>query len=312
MAKKEFYSRGKLLLTGEYAVVKGAKAIALPAKFGQSLVVSTGRGSDIRWKSKDKDGEEWFSAKISLFDFSPIKCSDEEIGERLAHLLVSAVRLNSEFLSTWKGIRVETRMEFPREWGLGSSSTLVANVAAWADVDPFELYQETFGGSGYDIACSLSDSPILFQVDENHIPQFSKVQLPDSVLEHMGFVYSGQKQNTQNALAYIDQNKMPPKMIQSISSISENLLSNAKLEDWIQSLQHHNDIISDYLQQSPFEENLIDFDGVIKPLGAWGGDFFLALSSQSRKEMEDYFKQKGFSDIIPASDLVIGQKVLTG
>ena len=35
--KKTFYSNGKLLITGEYVVLDGAKALALPTKYGQNL-----------------------------------------------------------------------------------------------------------------------------------------------------------------------------------------------------------------------------------------------------------------------------------
>ena len=39
METQTFYSNGKLLITGEYVVLDGAKALALPTKFGQSLLV---------------------------------------------------------------------------------------------------------------------------------------------------------------------------------------------------------------------------------------------------------------------------------
>jgi len=34
-----FYSNGKLLITGEYLVLDGAKALALPTKYGQGQIV---------------------------------------------------------------------------------------------------------------------------------------------------------------------------------------------------------------------------------------------------------------------------------
>ena len=37
--EKTFYSNGKLLITGEYLVLDGAKALALPTKYGQYLTV---------------------------------------------------------------------------------------------------------------------------------------------------------------------------------------------------------------------------------------------------------------------------------
>ena len=52
MQPQTFYSNGKLLLTGEYLVIDGAKAIAIPTKKGQSLSVKeTEEGSQLIWKS---------------------------------------------------------------------------------------------------------------------------------------------------------------------------------------------------------------------------------------------------------------------
>ncbi len=51
---QNFYSRGKLLLTGEYVVLDGALALALPTKFGQSLKVQPIDSQNIFWKSIDE------------------------------------------------------------------------------------------------------------------------------------------------------------------------------------------------------------------------------------------------------------------
>jgi mevalonate kinase len=51
--KKTFYSNGKLLITGEYLVLDGAKALALPTKFGQNLTVEEGANQEISWTSHD-------------------------------------------------------------------------------------------------------------------------------------------------------------------------------------------------------------------------------------------------------------------
>ena len=64
--KKEYYSNGKLLITGEYLVLDGAKAFALPTKFGQNLIVEKGNNEAINWKSYDADGSIWFE-EIILF-----------------------------------------------------------------------------------------------------------------------------------------------------------------------------------------------------------------------------------------------------
>jgi len=64
--KKEFYSNGKLLITGEYLVLDGAKAFALPTKFRQNLIVEKGIPQEIQWTSFDADGSIWFEDTFSF------------------------------------------------------------------------------------------------------------------------------------------------------------------------------------------------------------------------------------------------------
>ncbi len=55
--KQEFYSNGKLLLSGEYAVLDGALAWAIPTTFGQYLRISINTSAEISWKSLDENGK---------------------------------------------------------------------------------------------------------------------------------------------------------------------------------------------------------------------------------------------------------------
>jgi len=45
-----------------------------------------------------------------------------------------------------------------------------------------------------------------------------------------------------------------------------------------------------------------DFRGVIKSLGAWGGDFVLAISKDNPT---DYFKERGFEVVIPYHEMIL-------
>ena len=47
----QFYSNGKLLLTGEYVVLDGATALAVPTRFGQDLIVDRIQGDQLIWSS---------------------------------------------------------------------------------------------------------------------------------------------------------------------------------------------------------------------------------------------------------------------
>ena len=66
--KNTFYSNGKLLITGEYLVLNGAKALALPTKFGQSLQVSSLVEQKISWTSFDTDKSIWFETELTFED----------------------------------------------------------------------------------------------------------------------------------------------------------------------------------------------------------------------------------------------------
>ena len=68
MQNKTFYSNGKLLLTAEYVVLDGAKALAVPTRFGQNLKVKKGKNQQINWKSFDADKSIWFQDTITFSD----------------------------------------------------------------------------------------------------------------------------------------------------------------------------------------------------------------------------------------------------
>ncbi len=305
MAKKEYYGRGKLLLTGEYAVVNGARALALPTRKGQKLTVSTGRGSDIKWKSLTPDGETWFTAKISLFDFSALKSSDAAIAEKLEKILEAAVRLNSDFLSTWKGIKVTTELEFPQEWGWGSSSTLVYNIAQWADVDPYDLYAATFGGSGYDIACAGAKGPLLYHKVSDQLVDVRSASIDKSLQKHLYFIYSGQKAESREALEYLKEHTMDDSLVEEVSSISSNLSESSKVEDWVKGIESHNALLTDYLKRDCPAAAFSDFQGAVKALGAWGGDFLLAVSPESPSYVKSYFSEKAMPEVLTYADVAL-------
>ena len=166
---ERYYSHGKLLLTGEYLVLDGAKALALPTRFGQDLTIQKLKEPVLLWESYDHQGNCWFKATFELPKLRIVSADFEseedggkdKLAERLWEILSAARQLNPEFLNSNQGYLVKTTLEFSQDWGLGSSSTLINNVADWARVSPFELLENTFGGSGYDIASAQNDTAII-------------------------------------------------------------------------------------------------------------------------------------------------------
>ena len=161
-----FHANGKLLLSGEYFVLDGAQALALPTQPGQSLEIETidSNKNTLTWFSYDEKKELWFNGKFNLPDCAYLNGTDDAAGERLSNIFLAIARQRPDFWTSMKGsLKLNTYLDFPREWGLGTSSTLIVNLAAWARVDPYQLLADTFGGSGYDIACGQSDQPLLYQ-----------------------------------------------------------------------------------------------------------------------------------------------------
>ena len=70
-----FYSNGKLLLTGEYLVLDGAKSLAVPTKLGQDLIVENIQEQQLIWGSFTNTGECWFEAVFDLPKLRLVNCS---------------------------------------------------------------------------------------------------------------------------------------------------------------------------------------------------------------------------------------------
>ena len=236
-----FYSNGKLLLTGEYLVLDGAKSLAVPTKFGQDLVIEKIKEPEIIWGSFTANGECWFEAVFDLKKLRLISCtynsdkegSGEVIAETLLEILKEAKNLNSDFLETENGFVVKTNLTFPRNWGLGSSSTLINSIASWAKVDAFKLLWNSFKGSGYDIACAQNDSSIFYQI-ENKKPVVAPVEFNPSFKENLFFVYLNKKQNSKEGITKFKESKQGfQKEIKQISNISNEFLNAKSLNKWM-------------------------------------------------------------------------------
>ena len=54
-----YYSCGKLLITAEYLILKGAKGLAIPTKYGQRLSVKKNSKKYIVWEAFTCDNKKW-------------------------------------------------------------------------------------------------------------------------------------------------------------------------------------------------------------------------------------------------------------
>ncbi|MEM1337834.1 MAG: GYDIA family GHMP kinase [Bacteroidota bacterium] len=303
MSNSRFYSNGKLLLTGEYAVLDGALALAIPTRFGQSLEITENPSGQLSWQSFDADGSSWFEATFSVAQLDLLATSHPQMAARLGAILKAARKKNTTFLAKGTGIVVKTHTTFPRDWGLGTSSTLINNIAEWAHVDPYALLQASFGGSGYDIACASHTTALLYQL-QGKTPKIKAVPFAPSFKEQLFFVYLNQKQNSEAAVALYNQKHFDrTHFITEISELTRQFISAETLESFEAIIARHEGCISAVLDQPPVKERLFpDYFGAIKSLGAWGGDFILVTGNE---KTPDYFADRGFHTILSFEEMAL-------
>lgn len=278
--------------------------MALPTKFGQDLVIENRVNHEINWKGFDYDGTVWFEANVSFNNIiKNIKSENQSILNTLVEILHQAYLLNPSFLNQSEGYTISTHLTFPRIWGLGTSSTLINNIAQWLEIDAFELLKISFGGSGYDIACAQNHQAIIYQI-VNAKPIIQPVIFNPKCVENLYFVYLNQKQSSKEAIASFYKNhKKENDALEKINSISESILTDSSFESFSRFINEHESIMSSVLNIPTVKSRLFpDFKGSIKSLGAWGGDFILVVSEENPTA---YFKQKGYDTILTYNDIII-------
>ena len=299
-----FYGRGKLLLTGEYAVLNGARALALPCQKGQKLTFEPLDSNELMWESFDVNNNSWFKAKFQLPSCSMITSSNTSISMRLSSILKRALVLNPYFLKS-QGGQVKTFLEFDRLWGLGSSSTLVSNIAQWANVNAYDLLEHSFGGSGYDLACAVSENPICYTRNKLN-PLIEKVFFNPHFRENLYFIFLNQKQSSLDAIKGIKPSTFSKESLKELNIITNDILKCKTQESFNILIEKHEGIIARILQKKTIKQLLFsDFEGAIKSLGAWGGDFIIASGGLDSPR---YFNQKGFKTVITFEEMIYSCK----
>ena len=301
---KTYESKAKLMVSGEYLVLKGALSLALPLKYGQKLTVETNEGEPkIRWESMIDD-KVWFSTSILLPGFLVKESNFPEISKTLCKILLAARKLNPNFLINPKEFLVTSVMDFDPDWGIGSSSSLISNIAYWADCNPFELNNLVFNGSGYDIACARSSFPIIYGIKGGK-PSYRKANFRPLFHQQLYFIYLNRKQNSQKSVQKLDLTRISSNDIQTISALTLDIEKAQNLETFQLRMDQHEEIVGKIIREIPVKALLFnDFNGSVKSLGAWGGDFILAASAESEEYVRNYFINKCLTIIFKYNEIV--------
>jgi len=295
-------------------VLDGANALALPTKFGQSLEVEPIDEPKIIWKGIDVNGKIWLDFTFSIsevliekpqnsFALKSVDRIYKEEESRLISILKNAQKLNTTLFKKRSGFLITTKLDFPRNWGLGSSSTLINNIASWAKIDAFALLKKTFRGSGYDIAAAQNNKPILYSYINNK-PLIGEINLNWNFTDQLFFVHLNKKQNSSDAIKYYNlQKKKNSGLKREINLLTIKFTICNSLSQFEKLINEHEQIISEIINKKPVKELLFnDYKGSIKSLGAWGGDFILATGDTSNWE---YFKKKGFNTILSYQEMIL-------
>ncbi len=305
MTGGEYYSRGKFLLSGEYLVLYGAKALAVPLKFGQRMIAGSMPGPVIlKWETFVKE-KLWFAAEFDLKDLEIMETTDEKTALFIQSLLKAGGKLRPELHLSNCGYHIQNHIEFDIKWGLGSSSSLISNLAYWLGIDPYALYRSVFRGSGYDVFCSRAEKPIIYQLADGR-PSVIEAPFDPSFADNLYFVYSGRKQDSQASVEkFMNRQFNDDKIIREISDLTDSMIKAASFEEFSGLMRRHEEIMSGILGQNRVkEEQFPDFKGEVKSLGAWGGDFVMAVTKMSEPEVRNYFKRKNLEIVFKWVEIV--------
>ena len=300
---KTFRANGKLLISGEYTILDGSLSMALPTKRGQVLHYKEVDHDILHWRSLDIKGETWFEAYFKGIELTIVDSTDDRKAETLKEILLTAAGL-SNTVNRLRG-EVTTVLEFPTNWGLGSSSTLLCCVAQCFSIDPMQLHFKVSNGSGYDVACGMTDSPITYQLNDC-LAEVNQIQWKPPFSASLFFVYLNTKQQSSTEVDKYQDRKASidlAEIVEEISVLSQTMITATSLDVFNKTIDKHEEIMSAVLGYPTVKELYFsDYKGAVKSLGAWGGDFILATGDTQDRV---YFADKGFSVIHELESLIL-------
>ena len=296
-----FKSHGKLMITGEYFVFHGAKSLLLPTKFYQDMTVSRlDQEPIISWESYDYNKKKWFSVNFNLpnLTIQGKKTKEKIFLKRILDFIAKKI---PKVFENNIGLKIKTTMDFKRSWGLGSSAILINNLSNYFGLDPFDVSKNVTNSSGADIASTKISKPITFSIKDKE-PYYSEVNFNPPFLKNLIFVFLNKKQSSSKEVEKFKKIRIENDEISLITQITDQIINCKSIDDFNYLIDKHESIISSKIKKETVKNLLFkDFNGSIKSLGAWGGDFILACGENNLK---NYFKNKGFETSFSFNEII--------
>jgi mevalonate kinase len=304
------YAHGKLLLSAEYMVMHGSKALALPLQLGQSLEKIPVQSRHVfSWKAYYRE-KLWFSAQFDPSSLKILDTTDQHMAERLQEMLRACIEMMPGFQRELFRWDVITSLEFSPEYGFGSSSTLIALLAEWAEVNPLELHFMVSGGSGYDVACALAEGPIIYHL-RDQFPSYRHVPFHPPFSQQLFFAWLGKKQPTGSHLDAVAGKIRPSfETIRYFSRLTMEMVEATSLVQFRKIMEEHEEALSRLLGIEKVSGRFEGLPGSIKSLGAWGGDFVMIATEIDEKKLKGFLKMNNINVVYRYKDLIYGGEEL--
>ncbi len=302
-----YFAPGKILLAGEYTVLLGLEAMALPVKDGQWLEffeykTPEGQSDMLRFQALDEKGAVWLQF---AYDLNTMQAHAEQNSESAAFESVLQ-RVPPDFWKPNTSYRLETRLEFGRNTGLGSSSTFISLMSQCFHLDPQKLQKDIFNGSGYDVAIATLGKPLTFWRKDGEA-HFRAWKWDPQWSEDWHVVFLGEKVNSRkSASALIPQleeilnEPFYAQQFERVLSIVRDSEHTASIEAALEMFQL---LMAQLLElQTPYKHfNLNPVkQGLCKWLGAWGGDMLLVNTTFLNHE-HTFFKSY---NVVPWNEII--------
>lgn len=298
-----FFSHGKLLLTSEYMILDGALALAIPTQFGQKLTIQEIEDAQslIIWESLCQN-QLWVKTKINYKNWKILESNLTDSALFIMNIIKEIQKLSSDKFKKNTSYLIKSNLEFPQNFGLGSSSTLLTNLAKWAKINPFELNENILGGSGYDIAVAQNSFAILYQIKDK-IRHIEKINFSPKFKNELLFIHLNQKQNSREGIKLYHSKNKSQQLIQEFSEITKSIVQCNDINSFSELMNIHEKKLSQFLGLKTAKEIYFsDCPVFIKSLGAWGGDFVM---SKKFDGYQKYFTQKGFKNVFTWQNLIL-------
>jgi mevalonate kinase len=298
MNELKFYASGKLMLFGEYLVLRGSKCLSVPLAAGQSLIIRANTSEDILWECFEGDNK-WLDILFSN-TLEIISTSDKDKASVVQKLLKFILKERPPLKMSGKSFRFD--INFHRKYGFGTSATFISLLSQWSGIDPYLLLEKSFGGSGFDVATATSGTPLVYQMKERSI---KPVIIPEAIQQQLLFIYSGKKQHSAKEVLSFVKMHTSENQISQMNTIVDSVVGCEDIGT-LESLMEESEILlSGILHAIPVKKMYFDdYPFAIKSLGAWGGDFIMA-TFRDEDAARQYFSEKDCKPIFNYKQLIL-------